>query len=77
MMNYMMNAMMSGMKIISNPLAVDVRTKWKVVANPVRKRRKNWRVVCEKTSWPTAYVAYGGTIIAHPEIVAQLRKTAL
>jgi hypothetical protein len=58
-----------GMKIVCHPLAVEIRHE--VQRHPIKKRRRNWRVV--KVQRPGCYQA-GNTFYMHPEIYAKLKE---
>ena len=64
---------MFGLKIIAHQLAREVRDEWKVEAMPIKKRRKNWRVVKHHIDRPGAY-RVGDVLYAHPDILAKLRE---
>lgn len=65
-----------GMRVMSSPLAREVRDEYRVERSPIRKRRRNWSVVKHHIDKPCAYVLGGHTIVAHPEIVAKLKGSA-
>lgn len=64
---------MFGLKIVAHPLAREVRDEWRVEAHPIRKRRRNWRVVKHHIDRPGAY-QIGNTIYMHPDLVAKLKE---
>ena len=63
---------MLGLKIVEHPLALEVRTEWKIEAMPIAKRRRKWRVVKHRIERPGAYQV-GATVYMHPELFAKLR----
>lgn len=66
---------MLGFKIVTHPLAVDVRVEYRLIrwASGRDKKRKNWRVVRIETKRPCAY-KIGNTLYMHPDLVAKLRE---
>lgn len=61
-----------GLNIVSHPLALEVRTEFKVAQwGLVRKRRRNWRVLRIEISRPGCYQS-GNTLYVHPDLVEQL-----
>lgn len=60
-----------GMKVVSTPLAREVRDEWRVERHPLPKRRRQWRVVKHHIDKPGCY-RVGDTFYMHPDIVAQL-----
>lgn len=61
----------AGMRIITNPLAREVRTEFKVTPWPLRKRRKSWMVRRVEINRPGCY-ALGDTLVMHPELYAKI-----
>lgn len=65
-----------GLKIVSQPLAVERRTEFKVEPHGTRrKRRKAWRVVRVDIERPAAFKT-GDTVYMHPDLIAKLPHTA-
>lgn len=63
-----------GLNIFSHPLARDIRTEWKVERNPIKKKRKGWRVVKQHIDRPGCY-QIGNTLYMHPELFEKLRDS--
>lgn len=64
---------MLGVKIVAHALAREVSDEWHIERHPIKKRRKNWRVVKHHIDRPGAYQV-GDVIYMHPDLVAQLRS---
>lgn len=64
-----------GMKIISHPLAREVRDEWKAERHPTPKKRRRWRVVKHHIDRPGCY-RIGDTLYMHPELFAKLSAAA-
>lgn len=62
-----------GIKIVPHMLARDIRDEWKVERNPIKKRRRNWRVVKYHIDRPGAFMA-GDVCFMHPELIAKLPR---
>ena len=62
---------MFGLLIVPHPLARERRVEWKVEPWPIKKRRRNWRVVKHHIDQPGVYQV-GNTIYMHPDLVAKL-----
>ena len=58
-----------GMKVVSHPHALE--RKFEVQRHPIKKRRRNWRVV--SVIRPSCFIAMG-TIYMHPELFAKLPR---
>lgn len=58
-----------GMNVVPHPLAIQVVHK--VQRHPIRKRRRNWRVVREEQ--PGCWVS-GTTFFMHPVLVERLKE---
>lgn len=68
-----LNFAMFGVNIVPHALAIEARDEWRVEAHPIRKRRRNWRVVKRHIVKPSAY-QIGNTIYMHPDLVARLKE---
>ena len=64
--------MLKGMRVVSHPLAREVRDEWKVERNPIPKRRRQWRVVKHHIDRPGCYKVCD-TFYMHPELIEKLR----
>lgn len=62
-----------GVKIISSPLAERVIVAWHVVRHPIKKRRRNWRVLRVESRMPVSYLLEDGTVVAHPTIYEAIK----
>lgn len=62
-----------GMRVVSHPLAREVRDEWKVEPWPIKKHRRGWRVVKHHIDRPGCYQV-GDTLYMHPELVTKLRE---
>ncbi len=60
-------------KIVSHPLAREVRDEWKVEAHPTQKRRRGWRVVKHHIDRPGCYQVRD-VLYMHPDLVAKLKE---
>ena len=60
------------MNIVPHVLAREVRDTFTIERNPIKKRRRNWRVVKHRIDRPGAFVC-GDVIYMHPDLVAKLR----
>lgn len=63
--------MLAGMRVVSHPLARDVRDLWKVERHPIPKKRRNWRVVKHHIDRPGCYQVVD-TFYMHPDLVEKL-----
>jgi hypothetical protein len=61
-----------GLKVVSAPMAREVRDEYRVERHPTKKRRKQWRVVKHHIDRPCFYRA-GDTLFVHPELIAKLK----
>ena len=61
-----------GLNIVEHNLAIERIKKWKVEAMPIKKKRRNWRVVMSIIEKPSAY-QLGNTIYAHHDIIDKLK----
>ena len=65
--------MLGDVKIVPHALAREVRDEWMVEAHPIKKRRRNWRVVKRCIDRPGAY-RVGNTIYLHPDLFEAMKK---
>jgi hypothetical protein len=65
--------LLSGIRIVPNKLALDVRFEWKVERHPTPKKRRQWRVVKHRIELPGCYQV-GDMFYVHPELIERLRK---
>ena len=61
-----------GLSIVPHAFAREVRDEYSVVKWPIKKRRRNWRVVKTHIDRPAAFVC-GSIVYMHPSLVDQLR----
>lgn len=71
-----------GLNIVSSPYAREIRDEYRVEPNPIRKRRRNWRIVKHHIDRPavfminTAFLSLDGRggpqLVAHPDVMAML-----
>lgn len=64
-----------GHEVVVSPYAEKVTKAWVVKALPIRKRRRQYRVVEEITRTP-AVLKVHSQFVVHPNIYAELRKMA-
>ena len=64
---------MFGLKIFANPLVREVRDEWTVEPMPIKKRRRNWRMVKRHIDRPSV-IQMGDVFFAHPEIIEKLKQ---
>lgn len=65
--------MLGDVKIVPHALAREVRDEWKVESHPIKKRRRNWRVVKRHIDRPGAY-RVGNTIYLHPDLFEAMKQ---
>lgn len=65
--------MWQGMQIQPSVNAVTVKVWHTVERMPIRKRRRNWRVVRHSTSTPAMYVLHGKIVVCHPSIYDKIK----
>jgi len=63
-----------GTRIHSNPLCIKVEVTWRIERHPIRKRRRNWRVVRHEASTPCAFKLADGSVVMHPDLYSQLKQ---
>lgn len=66
--------MFNGLRIITNTLAREVRTEFKVAPWPTRKKRRGWKVQRIEINRPGCY-RMGDTLVMHPDLYEKLRAT--
>jgi hypothetical protein len=60
-----------GMSIVPHRLALEIRDEWRVERHPIKKKRRNWRVVKHRINRPCA-IQCGSVIYMHPDLIALL-----
>lgn len=63
-----------GIPVTVSEFAVERRRWYEVAAWPIRKRRRNYRVMVREESIPGCYQLADGTLVIHPDIYAQFSK---
>lgn len=64
--------MWTGVTVIAHPLAREIREVWEIEKSPIKKRRRNWRVVKNVINRPGCYMM-GGVMYMHPDLISKLR----
>lgn len=62
-----------GLTIVPSMMAFVTREVWLVGRHPIRKRRRNWRVVKHRIEEP-AMIQSGSVIYMHPDLIAKFPK---
>ena len=70
-------SLLSGIRIVSSPLATTRKVWFTVERHGMLKRRRNWKSVRHETQNPAAYKDVSGTIYMHPELYAKLKAETL
>ncbi len=65
----------NGINVYCNDLCVEVIVRWVPQQSPIRKRRRNWRVIRVEERKPCAWQTPQG-IFAHPTLYKQLKQLA-
>ena len=61
-----------GLKVVANELCASYRTEFKVERHPIKKRRRNWRVVRHTVRDISRTIVVGDTVYMHPEVFEKL-----
>lgn len=65
-----------GMRVVVSQMAETQKVWHTVERNPIRKRRKQWRVQRHERRDPCAYKLGDHTLVVHPVIAEQLARLA-
>jgi len=63
-----------GIRIFENPLLVKTVVTYQVQRSPIKKRRRNWRVVRIEKQEPAIFMLAGGMMAVHPALMAKMRQ---
>lgn len=64
-----------GVNVYESPYAVTVRVTHGIERNPIKKRRRNWRVVRNEHHDPAMFKTAQGFIV-HPALMKKLKQAA-